>query len=175
MVVGNALSTVLSGKIINNMREYKVRTACGNISGILGCTLLLLHWDGNTKWFDSLFVVLSGLGMGVLQSATFVHLAASLRQSEVANAGTSWFLTQSVGALAGASMSILLINKVLRAALQRGLSDLKRKSKITHRVTSNVRSIRELPEAIQSIVAHSYVRALLSSDGELLTMRERPL
>lgn len=131
VVVGNALGTILSGKVISKTRRYKALTALGNIAGFLGFSLILLRWHGKIAFYDALYVALPGMGMGVIQSATFIHLAASLEQSEVAVAGTSWFLAQNVGALIGASLSIPLINNALLDSLESGLTGFHNQSEVS--------------------------------------------
>lgn len=107
----------------------------GNATGIIGFTLILLRWHGHTNWFEALFVALPGFGMGVIQSSTFIHLAASLDHSEIAIAGTTWFLAQNVGVLVGASFSTTLINHVLRTSLETSLDllDNKAEASTSHR------------------------------------------
>lgn len=139
VVAGNALGTILSGKVISQTRKYKTLTAFGNIAGLLGFSLILLRWHGKITFYDALYVALPGMGMGVIQSATFIHLAASLEQSEVAVAGTSWFLAQNVGALAGASLSIPLINKALLDGLESGLTGFDNRSEVPSRLFCNLK------------------------------------
>jgi hypothetical protein len=70
--------------------------------------------------------------MGTTQSTTFVHLAASLDRSEVAIAGTTWFLAQSFGSLIGASCATALMNSVLGSTLDHALDYLKEKDVVCH-------------------------------------------
>ena len=138
VVVGNALGTIFSGKLVSKTKRYKLLTACSNVAGCLGFLSLLLRWHGHTQWYDNLLVMLPGVGMGVTQSTTFIHLAASLDQAEVAIAGSSWFLAQNIGALVGASLSMPLINKVLIDGLQTGLSGFADRHEVSRPCKSDI-------------------------------------
>jgi hypothetical protein len=92
VVVGNAVGTLAAGRLIHSTKRYKAITAFGNAAGIVGFTLMLLRWHGKMFWPEALYVTLPGSAMGVLQCATFMHLAASLDRSGTAIAATTWFL-----------------------------------------------------------------------------------
>lgn len=70
--------------------------------------------------------------MGTSQSTTFVHLAASLERTEMAIAGTTWFLAQSMGSLIGASFDIALTNAVLGSRLRNGLRGIDNQASVSH-------------------------------------------
>ncbi|CAH0042854.1 unnamed protein product [Clonostachys rhizophaga] len=165
VVVGNALGTVLSGKLITRLKRYKTLTALGNGIGLLGFLLLFVTWRGSTSWYTSLLVALPGAGMGILQSTTFLHLAASLDPSDIAIAGSAWFLAQNIGILLGASMSTTVINSVVQSYLQVSLEGFDAKEEIIRKVTSNVDNMRHFSEPIRKVVKEAYIQGLCSSNG----------
>jgi hypothetical protein len=57
------------------------------------------------------------MGMGIVQIASFIHLAASLDTQEIAIATMSWYLSSSVGML----VSVNIFNVTYQAALARFL------------------------------------------------------
>lgn len=130
VVVGNALGTILSGRLISKSKRYKLLTAFANSIAFAGFLLMLLRWHGSTNWLEALYVSLPGVGMGIIQSATFIHLAASVGHSEMAIAGTTWFLAQNIGSLIGASISTSLINSVLKISLQKSLVDFEDRDQV---------------------------------------------
>lgn len=127
IVVGNAAGTLISQHLITKSHKYKALTGFGNIIGLVGFSLILARWHGSIKWYESLFVALPGAGMGIIQSTTFVHLAASLEPSEVAIAGAAWFLAQNIGILLGASFSTAAINYALGYKLEKVLEGIEHK------------------------------------------------
>lgn len=130
VVVGNAIGTILSGRLISKSQRYKTLTLCAIGTALAGWVLILLRWNGRINIFESLYVVLPGFGMGTIQSSTFVHLAASLDRSDMAIAGTTWFLAQSMGYLTGASFSTALISAMLHLNLDHGLDGLDNKDEV---------------------------------------------
>ncbi|WAO91780.1 MFS domain-containing protein [Fusarium falciforme] len=177
VVVGNAFGTMTSQRLITKTQRYKGLTAFGNIVGLVGFSLIFLRWRGSTRWFDALLVALPGTGMGVIQSTTFVHLAASLDRSEIAIAGASWFLAQNIGVLMGASISTATINYALRHGLETLLRGVESRDEIIRNITSNVEYTQNLPEHLWVLVSKAYIRAIACSNAlaVTLTMREKPL
>ncbi|KAH8660573.1 major facilitator superfamily domain-containing protein [Xylariales sp. PMI_506] len=127
VVVGNAAGTLISQRLITKSHRYKSLTAFGNTLGLVGFSLILARWHGNIQWYEALFVALPGAGMGIIQSTTFVHLAASLEPSEIAIAGAAWFLAQNIGILLGASFSTAAINYALGYKLEKVLEGIEDK------------------------------------------------
>ncbi|KAJ3460620.1 hypothetical protein MRS44_011487 [Fusarium solani] len=164
VVVGNAFGTITSQRLITKTQRYKGLTAFGNLVGLVGFSLIFLRWRGSTRWFDALLVALPGTGMGVIQSTTFVHLAASLDRSEIAIAGASWFLAQNIGVLMGASISTATINYALRHGLERLLRGVEGRNEIIQNVTSNVEYTQNLPDHLWVLVSKAYIRAIACSN-----------
>lgn len=133
VVIGNAFGTILSGHLITRYKRYKVMTAMGNVVGFVGFLIIFLRWRGSTEWYESVFVALPGMGMGIMQSTTFVHLAASLEQSDIAIAGSSWFLAQNVGILIGSSLSTATINRRTSSLLDSYLDGIEDKAEVSKR------------------------------------------
>ncbi|RMJ17737.1 hypothetical protein CDV36_002563 [Fusarium kuroshium] len=186
VVVGNAFGTIASQRLITKTHRYKGLTAFGNIVGLFGFSLIFLRWRGSTRWFDALLVALPGTGMGVIQSTTFVHLAASLDRSEIAIAGASWFLAQNIGVLMGASISTAMINYALRHGLETLLNGIEGRDEIIRNVTSNVEYTQNLSDNLWMLVSKAYIRAIACSNilsvgcitlalAVTLTMREKSL
>ncbi|RSL94893.1 hypothetical protein CEP52_012364 [Fusarium oligoseptatum] len=186
VVVGNAFGTIASQRLITKTQRYKGLTAFGNLVGLIGFSLIFLRWRGSTRWFDALLVALPGTGMGVIQSTTFVHLAASLDRSEIAIAGASWFLAQNIGVLMGASISTATINYALRHGLETLLHGIEGRDEIIKNVTSNVEYTQNLPDHLWMLVSKAYIRAIACSNilsvgcitlalAVTLTMREKSL
>lgn len=105
----------------------------GNVVGFVGFLIIFLRWRGSTEWYESVFVALPGMGMGIMQSTTFVHLAASLEQSDIAIAGSSWFLAQNVGILIGSSLSTATINRRTSSLLDSYLDGIEDKAEVSKR------------------------------------------
>lgn len=145
-VVGNATGGLLSGLIISKTGRYKLLTSFASISASIGYTLVLVRWRGVTSWPEVLYIFLGGFGMGIVQSTTFIHLAASLDQSEMAIAGTTLYLAQNVSVLVGIQIATTVLHARLRTSLDDGLEGVKHKSKVC---ISHQRSCLPTEECIQ--------------------------
>ncbi|KAM0547519.1 hypothetical protein ACHAPJ_010392 [Fusarium lateritium] len=172
VVFGNAAGTILSQRLITRWQRYKALTTFGNIAGLTGFSLILVFWHGKVSWFQALFVALPGMGMGIVQSSTFVHLAACLDNSEIAIAGASWFLAQNIGVLIGASFSTASINYALKVSLEKLLDGVEGKEQIIKHATSDVTYIQGLPHNVWALVAKAYVQAISCSHANIPCSRD---
>lgn len=129
-VVGNATGGLLSGFIISRTGRYKVLTISASAAATVGYILVTIRWTGHTKWYESIYIFLGGFGMGIIQSTTFIHLAASLEATELAIAGTTLFLFQNLFTLLGIQVSTTVLRATLRAGLDAGLDGVKHKKKV---------------------------------------------
>ena len=130
-VVGNAIGGLLSGWVISRTGRYKHLTSFASIAASVGYVLVLVRWRGSTSWPEVLYIFLGGFGMGIVQSTTFIHLAASLEPSEMAIAGTTLYLAQNVSVLVGIQISTTVLHARLRIGLNAGLQGVKHKSKVS--------------------------------------------
>lgn len=132
MVAGNMIGGIVSGHIIGHTKRYKTLIF---FAVFLGCTcyaLLVVRWRGSTAWYDTIVIVLGGLGMGISQSASFIHLAASLDAKDIAIASMSWYLSMSVGMLVSINLFNVTYQVSLSAFLKRALEGFKDADKVSH-------------------------------------------
>ncbi|KKY24555.1 putative major facilitator superfamily transporter [Phaeomoniella chlamydospora] len=160
-VVGNATGGLLSGYIITKTGRYKHLTTLGSAAACVAYLLLILRWRGHHHPAELVYIFPGGFGSGVIQSTTFIHLAACLDQSEIAIAGTSLYLSQNVGLLVGISLATAVLHAKLRTNLNNDLDGFKHKVDIISRAESSIERIWDLPYAIQRIVVKAYVDSLL--------------
>lgn len=130
IVIGNTVGGLFSGIMIKRTKRYKpfmVLAVCLACSGYL---LILVRWHGTASFAETLYVVLGGLGIGIIQSTTFVHLAASLDAKDIAIAGTSWFLSQNIGVLVAANLFNFVHQTTLERTLEHNLGSTPNKSTV---------------------------------------------
>lgn len=85
--------------------------------------------------------------MGIIQSTTFIHLAASLAESEIAIAGTALYLAQNLFLLIGIQLANAILHLRLRATLSSGLEGINHKSKVrllTPSIETRIHTCRSL-------------------------------
>jgi hypothetical protein len=110
---------------------------------------LILEWHGQTSLAELMYIIPGGFGTGVSQSTTFIQLTAGVEASDIAVAGTSLYLSQNIGMVAGLSTMTAVLQGTLRPALARGLRGVPHKRKVTllptkiHRVSRLISRILE--------------------------------
>ena len=82
----------------------------------------MLRWRGHINVWESLYIFPASLGVGMLNSSQFTGLAASVEKSQLATAVSTFYLSQQIGLMMGASGSAALLRKTFRDALEVNLS-----------------------------------------------------
>lgn len=130
-VVGNATGGLLSGALISRTGRYKWMTIAAMLLSSSGYLLMMLRWRGTERWYESLYISFGGFGSGVLQSTTFVHLAASLPADDIAIAGTTLYLAQNLFLLIGIQIATTVLRSRVIADLDTGLFNEEGKQKVS--------------------------------------------
>ncbi|KIW21654.1 hypothetical protein PV08_02234 [Exophiala spinifera] len=165
-VIGNAVGGLISGVIIQATGRYKPFTIFASTAASLGYLLILLRWHGTTHWIELTYFFLGGFGSGVIQSTSFVHLAASLDQSEIAIAGTVLYLIQNIFLLVGIQSATAVLQQHLQSSLARDLDGVNDKAEVIKKVTSNIQLIWTFPDYIKNIVLRDYFNSLTAGYGK---------
>lgn len=63
--------------------------------------LLLLRWHGHTNIWESLYILPSGLGTGIVQTTTFIAVQAAIDPAHKAPAMSGIFLVVTIGGIIG--------------------------------------------------------------------------
>ena len=69
--------------------------------------------------------------MGIIQSTSFIHLAASLPQSDIAIAGTTLYLAQNVFLLIGIQIATTILRTSVRNESDANLKHVEGKAKVS--------------------------------------------
>lgn len=119
-----------SGKVTDSLLfasrygRYKylilLATTCSSVAYLL----LFLRWHGNTNIWESLYIVPGGFGMGVVQSAAFVSIQASVSPSTKAAATSVLYLSVSVGTIFGLASVGAIVTETMKWRLASSLDEL---------------------------------------------------
>lgn len=131
IVIGNTVGGLITGWLVSRTGRYKLLTLAATVLGNVSYILVLVRWHGTSSWWDTWYVTLGGVGMGSTQNTTFVHLAAALNPKDMAIAGTTWFLSQSIGMLVAANLYSVIHNVALLRLLSEALKDVKGKDEVS--------------------------------------------
>jgi predicted MFS family arabinose efflux permease len=116
-VVGNTLGSLVAGLFIRRTGRYKTLLVAAGLVASISYVLLFLRWEGNTGFWESLYILPGGLGTGIASAAAFVAMTALLPPEEVAMATAGYMLLVGFSMTAGVTTS----NSVLGMEFQREL------------------------------------------------------
>jgi hypothetical protein len=85
---------------------------------------MMLRWHGNTNWWESLYIIPSGFGTGIAQSALFISLQVVMDPAHMAPAISFMYLSTTVWITIGLPISNAAMQASLRSTLQTRLTDL---------------------------------------------------
>ncbi|RVD87898.1 uncharacterized protein DFL_002101 [Arthrobotrys flagrans] len=139
-VVGNVIGGLITGLSVKRTGRYKLILVLAGIISTVASTLLILRWNGQTGFLESLYIFPGGFGMGLSQAASFVAMTAGLEKEHYAVATMGLYLASSLGAVAG------IIEKAIK----------------------DVQYIGSLKGETREIVVSSYVTSLKYSYGKYL-------
>ena len=116
-VVGNTLGSLVAGIFIRRTGHYKSLLIAAGLVASISYILLFLRWEGNTGFWESLYILPGGLGTGIASASAFVAMTALLPPEEVAMATAGYMLLMGFSMTAGVTTS----NSVLGMEFQREL------------------------------------------------------
>ncbi|KAF3921159.1 hypothetical protein ABW21_db0201868 [Orbilia brochopaga] len=171
-VIGNVTGGLLTGISVKRTGRYKLLLVMAGLISSVASTLMILRWNGNTSFWESLYIVPGGFGMGLSQAASFVAMTAGLEKEHYAVATSGLYLSGNIGLVAGVSLvNVVLENSVKRILGQKltGPGSQKRYlDKIIERAIQDVEYISTLRGKVREAVVSSYVTSLRYSYGKHL-------
>ncbi|KAK1763022.1 major facilitator superfamily domain-containing protein [Phialemonium atrogriseum] len=168
-VVGNAVGGLISGVYIKRYGRYKQLCIFATISSITCYILLMLTWHGNTSWWESLYIIPGGFGVGISQSALFISLQVVVDPTHMASAISMMYLSTTICTMTG----LVSASAVMQGTLRRGLEsrllglglDLPSRQKIISEAVSDVGYVSRTHGAVRTAIVGSYVDSLWYSHG----------
>jgi MFS family permease len=122
-VLSNTFGGLLAGFVIQRTGRYKVLTIGASTFASISYALLIIRWNGNTSWLESLEIIPSGFGMGLAFSATFVALQSSVKKEEVAISTGGLYTASAIGMVIGIAAASTVQLGSLRVLLEAGLEN----------------------------------------------------
>ncbi|KAI9791588.1 MAG: hypothetical protein M1816_003674 [Peltula sp. TS41687] len=178
-----ALAALGAGYIIS---RYKKLTLGAVAIAILAHLLVTLRWRHGTNIWEAQYVVLVGVGFGVVLATQFLALTASAPKAQLATAIGMYYLSQQFGEILGVSIAATILRIDFRNTLRRRLGDRPDAERIIDGAINDTGFAATLPKAIQATVRSSYLHSfqfapLVSTCGYTLVgaiivyLREQPL
>lgn len=118
-VMGNAIGGILAGVAIKRTGRYKLIAVAAGLVASITYILLLFRWHGNTGFWESLYIIPGGFGTGLVQSVTFVSMAAALEPQDIAMGTSGLFLLVNIGLVIGVTSSSSILKQGFHQELVR--------------------------------------------------------
>lgn len=118
-VMGNALGAIAAGIIIKKTGHYKKTLMMGTLASAFSYFLLFVRWHGDTNALESLYIIPSGFGMGITQTAIFTAIQASVDHRKKAPAIAGMYLTSQLGMILGLAIVSAVVMETVRWKLDK--------------------------------------------------------
>ncbi|ERT03127.1 hypothetical protein HMPREF1624_01432 [Sporothrix schenckii ATCC 58251] len=163
-VAGNAIGGIVSGLYIKKTGRYRNMIRLAALSASLSYTSLLFRWNGHTNWLESLYIIPSGFGAGIVQSAVFISLQAVVEPGHMAPAISILYLSSTCAMILGLACASSIMGVTLKPALSRKLLELNLDPAVREEIykssISNIEYIATLTGAVKGAVIDAYVDSL---------------
>ncbi|KAL4804571.1 major facilitator superfamily domain-containing protein [Aspergillus unguis] len=158
-VAGNAIGGLSAGFFIRKTGNYKPVLVVAGLVACISYVLQLLRWNGDTGFFESLYIIFGGLGSGFASSAAFVSMTVFLEPHEVAMATSGYLLFLNFAVSAGVTSNYTLLGAEFKRQLQGRLHG-PGAEKMIGRALSDIEYIAGLTGSVRETVVGSYVAGL---------------
>ncbi|KAJ5761771.1 uncharacterized protein N7511_005153 [Penicillium nucicola] len=158
-VVGNTLGSLLAGLFIRRTGRYKMLLVAAGLVAAISYVLLFLRWEGNTGFWESLYILPGGIGTGIASASAFVAMTALLPQEEVAMATAGYMLLVGFSMTAGVTTSNSVLGMEFQRELRKNLQG-PGSDKVIRRAMADTNYIAHLTGKIRDIVISCYVGGL---------------
>ncbi|KAL4759367.1 major facilitator superfamily domain-containing protein [Aspergillus foveolatus] len=158
-VAGNAIGGLTAGSYIRRTGNYNPILVAAGLIACISYLLQFLCWNGDTGFWESLYIVFGGLGSGSASAAAFVSMTAFLEPSEMAMATGGYSLLLNFALTAGITSNYTLLSSEFRRQLQKRLQG-EGAHKIIRQALSSIEYIASLTGALRETVVGSYVAGL---------------
>lgn len=96
----------------------------------MGYVLMAIRWQGPINVFESLYLTLPALGLGIVTSTQLTALNLKAPKDRAASAVSVYLLSQQIGVMLGTSASAALLHAIFRSVLSGKLGSLPHKDKV---------------------------------------------
>ncbi|OGE49023.1 hypothetical protein PENARI_c024G02573 [Penicillium arizonense] len=158
-VVGNTLGSLVAGIFIRRTGHYKGLLIAAGLVASISYILLFLRWEGNTGFWESLYILPGGLGTGIASASAFVAMTALLPPEEVAMATAGYMLLIGFSMTAGVTTSNSVLGMEFQRELRKNLQG-PGSEKVIKRAMADTNYIAHLTGKVRDIVIACYVSGL---------------
>jgi hypothetical protein len=131
------------------------------------CYLLLaLRWGTHMQPWEASYIVLGGLGNGLVLSVAFTSLTSGLHADDLAAATSSSYLASMLGTTVGLAATSAVIQTYLKTGLKRALEGKARREEIIEGALSSIEFVLGLKGGVREVIVEVYCQAFKYAHGE---------
>lgn len=162
MMIATVVTLTISGKVVSATGRYKFFPVSGLIVMAAGLFLLSTLDTGSATWLTSVYLVIFGLGFGLVSQVLIVAVqnAVDMRQLGVATAAANFF--RSLGGAMGVTIFGAVLNSGLRHWIPREVDGAVLQEKGAQGLLRDPETIRALPDAVREGVGTALANSLQS-------------
>jgi MFS family permease len=158
LMAGLLVAAVLSGRVISRIGRYKAFPIAGTAVLVVGMYLLSRLEVSTALWIASAYMVVVGVGLGLVMQVLVLVVQNDVRPQEIGVATSTATFFRSVGGAFG----VAIFGTIFATRLADGLGQLPRR--ITARLGSGVHlnpeQARHLPPAVHTDFLNAFAHAL---------------
>jgi EmrB/QacA subfamily drug resistance transporter len=160
LMVGMMTSSIASGRIITSTGRYKVFPLVGTATTAIGLYLLSTMGVGTSRLDSSLYMVLLGLGMGMIMQVMVLAVQNSVPHSDLGTATATTAFTRSMGGAFGVGVFGAILNNRLAYNLHALLPASAGGHLGLGGITGSPAAILKLPQPIKDAVILALARSI---------------
>jgi hypothetical protein len=160
LMVGMMTSSIASGRIITSTGRYKVFPLVGTATTSIGLYLLSTMGVGTSRLESSLYMVLLGLGMGMIMQVMVLAVQNSVPHSDLGTATATTAFTRSMGGAFGVGVFGAILNNRLAYNLHALLPASAGGHLGLGGITGSPAAILKLPQPIKDAVILALARSI---------------
>jgi EmrB/QacA subfamily drug resistance transporter len=158
LMAGLLVASILSGRAISRVGRYKAFPIAGTAVLVVGMFLLSLLGVGTASWIASVYMVVVGVGLGLVMQVLVLVVQNDARPQEIGVATSSATFFRGVGGAFG----VAVFGTVFASRLSRRLADLPRSvtAHLGSGVQLNPKQIKLLSPHAREDVLHAFAHSL---------------
>jgi EmrB/QacA subfamily drug resistance transporter len=158
LMFGLLAASIASGRVISRIGRYKVFPIVGTATLVVGMYLLSLLRVGTAPWLASIYMLIVGIGIGLVMQVLVVVVQNDARPQEIGVATSTATFFRSVGG----SFGVAIFGAIFASRLTHELARFPRS--VTERLGSGVHlnpeQARHLPPAVHADFLHAFAHSL---------------
>ncbi len=157
MVVGLFITSIISGQVVGRTGRYKYFPIAGTAVMALGLYLMSTMGRGTGIWFESLYMLVLGMGIGLAMQVLTIVVQNTVPYADLGTATSGVTFFRTLGSTFGTAIFGTLYNNQIGTRLAEALA---RTPGVSAQVAQNPQLLRKLPEEQAAPIIDAYATSI---------------